>query len=84
YGAAERTNVTRPIKALAFNTLLSSQETDTHRAPTASAILAPGRHFLLYRFRPDCQFRAFPGTPRFQNRFRGFFVEGSAISPDSA
>ncbi len=49
-----------PIKALAFNTLLSSQETDTHRAGPASAFPAPGRLDLLYRIRPDCQFGASP------------------------
>ncbi|QKG22565.1 hypothetical protein ACTIVE_4206 [Actinomadura verrucosospora] len=35
-----------PIKALAFNTLLSSQETDTHRAGPAFAFPAPGRLIL--------------------------------------
>ncbi|MDL4772706.1 hypothetical protein, partial [Actinomadura xylanilytica] len=35
--------MTEPIKALAFNTLLSSQETDTHRAGLAFAFPAPGR-----------------------------------------
>ncbi|NYE10999.1 hypothetical protein BJ999_001295 [Actinomadura citrea] len=51
---------TEPIKALAFNTLLSSQETDTHRAGPAFAFPAPGRLVLLYQIRSDCQFRAFP------------------------
>ena len=39
-------NTTEPIKALAFNTLLSSQETDTHRAgsPLPQAP-APGQPF---------------------------------------
>jgi hypothetical protein len=50
----------RTIKALAFNTLLSSQETDTHRTRTAFATPVPGRHFLLYRIRSFCQFRASP------------------------
>ncbi|MBA9005153.1 hypothetical protein HNR21_004035 [Actinomadura cellulosilytica] len=46
-------------KALAFNTLLSSQETDTHpRTPTP-----PGRHpagatLLLYPFVPVCPTRS--------------------------
>jgi hypothetical protein len=38
-----------PIKALAFNTLLSSQETDTHRAGPAFAFPAPGRLFDFIR-----------------------------------
>ncbi|TDD58055.1 hypothetical protein E1293_47185 [Actinomadura darangshiensis] len=61
-----------PIKALAFNTLLSSQETDTHRAGFAFTFPAPGRLALLYRFRPACQFPGFSDTP-FQCRFRGTF-----------
>ncbi|WP_218009894.1 hypothetical protein, partial [Actinomadura kijaniata] len=53
-----------PIKALAFNTLLSSQETDTHRARSACASLAPGRLALRYQFRPVCQFhRSSPISP---------------------
>src|SRR5690606_9879304 len=35
-GDPTRQNPAEPIKALAFNTLLSSQETDTHRAETRS------------------------------------------------
>ncbi|WP_344264789.1 hypothetical protein, partial [Actinomadura napierensis] len=48
-----------PIKALAFNTLLSSQETDTHRAGPAFAFPAPGRLLLLYQIRSECQFPGF-------------------------
>ncbi|MDL4816191.1 hypothetical protein, partial [Actinomadura opuntiae] len=47
------------IKALAFNTLLSSQETDTHRAGPAFAFPAPGRLLLLYQIRSECQFPGF-------------------------
>jgi hypothetical protein len=69
---ATRPNSTEPIKALAFNTLLSSQETDTHRAGSAFAFPAPGRLALLYRIRPACQFRLSPITP-VQCRLRGTF-----------
>ncbi|HEU5025174.1 MAG TPA: hypothetical protein VFV01_09675, partial [Spirillospora sp.] len=41
------------------NTLLSSQETDTHRAGSAFAFPAPGRLFLLYQIRSECQFPGF-------------------------
>ncbi|MEO3829218.1 hypothetical protein, partial [Actinomadura sp. B10D3] len=61
-----------PIKALAFNTLLSSQETDTHRAGSAFAFPAPGRLVLLYRILPGCQFPGFSDTP-FRCRLRGTF-----------
>jgi len=49
----------RSIKALAFNTLLSSQETDTHRVRSAFAFPAPGRLSLLYQIRSECQFPGF-------------------------
>ncbi|WP_206700294.1 hypothetical protein, partial [Actinomadura sp. RB99] len=49
----------RSIKALAFNTLLSSQETDTHRVRSAFAFPAPGRLLLLYQIRSECQFPGF-------------------------
>jgi hypothetical protein len=49
-GATRPKKPAGPIKALAFNTLLSSQETDTHRVRPTHASLTPGQPFNSIRF----------------------------------
>ncbi|MFP3964868.1 hypothetical protein SMC26_21315, partial [Actinomadura fulvescens] len=47
HGETRHTKVRWPIKALAFNTLLSSQETDTHRWVPLSRFPLGGDSFTL-------------------------------------
>ncbi|MEU9874294.1 hypothetical protein AB0C87_41290, partial [Actinomadura sp. NPDC048021] len=59
-------------KALAFNTLLSSQETDTHRTGSAFAFPAPGRLILTLSDPLGLSIPGFSDTP-FRIRLRGSF-----------
>ncbi|WP_344438505.1 hypothetical protein, partial [Actinomadura bangladeshensis] len=75
--------LTEPIKALAFNTLLSSQETDTHRAGSAFAFPASGLTRLTLSDPAGLSISAFPDNTR-PMPFARHLRSGGAISPDPA
>ncbi|MEU5990824.1 hypothetical protein ABZ806_17780, partial [Spirillospora sp. NPDC047418] len=74
---------TEPIKALAFNTLLSSQETDTHRAGPAFAFLASGLTRLTLPDPAGLSISAFFDNARPMSLAR-HLRSGGAISSDPA